>query len=431
MVSLISPRALLAVSQWQIVFFITAFLIPACLLIGLFITRAKKRQVEIECERLKRLAETEHKRLTDLITNVPGIVWETRIDPVSHHHTTTFVSEQAEKMLGYTSEEWLSTPDFCICHVHEDDRERVVRETKEILSGVEQGHLSFRWLAKDGSTVWVKAQLAAIVDESGKIIGSRGVTINMTEQQLAENARLQTIENNRTILEALGRNEAQLSAIIESALDGIITIDEKQNIVLFNAAAEKLFLCSSVEAQGRSIDRFIPERFRVAHDQYIRGFGEEHGPPRLMGSPGELYGLRTSGEEFPIEASISQIEFGGQKFYTVILRDVTTAKQAVDRLRASEERFAKAFRANPQPMSLTTLATGLYIDVNESFLAMSGYTREEVIGHTSLQLRIWKTPDARAEFIRHLNEQGSLVNYETKFRTKSGSFRVLLSSAEK
>ena len=309
MVPLISPRVLLAIGQWQIVFIFAAFLIPACLLISLFITLSKKRQTEIECERLKRLAEAEHKRLNDLIANVPGIVWETRIDPVSRHHTTTFVSEQAEKMLGYTTEEWLSTPNFCIQHVHAEDRERVVREFQEILSGVDHGALSFRWMAKDDSTVWVKAQLAAIVDESGKMIGSRGVTIDMTEQQLAQNARLQTIENNRTILEAMNGN--------------------------------------------------------------------------------------------------------------------------MDQLRLSEERFAKAFRSNPQPMSLTTLATGLYIDVNESFLAMSGYTREEVIGHTSLELRIWETPEARAEFIRQLDEQGSLVNYETKFRIKDGSFRVLLSSAEK
>lgn len=309
MVPLISPRVLLAIGQWQIVFIVAAFLIPACLLISLFITLSKKRQAEIECERLKRLAEAEHKRLNSLIADIPGIVWETRIDPVSRHHTTTFVSEQAEKMLGYTTEEWLSTPNFCIQHVHAEDRERVVRETQEILSGVDHGALSFRWMAKDGSTVWVKAQLAAIVDESGKMIGSRGVTIDMTEQQVAENARLQTIENNRTILEAMNGN--------------------------------------------------------------------------------------------------------------------------MDQLRASEERFAKAFRSNPQPMSLTTLATGLYIDVNESFLAMSGYTREEVIGHTSLELRIWETPEARAEFIRQLDEQGSLVNYETKFRIKDGSFRVLLSSAEK
>ncbi len=109
----------------------------------------------------------------------------------------------------------------------------------------------------------------------------------------------------------------------------------------------------------------------------------------------------------------------------------TQTQQAVDELRSSEERFAKAFKANPQPMSLTRLADGLYIDVNESFMAMSGYTREEVIGHTSLDLRIWETPAARDEFVNELNSRGSVVNYETRFRAKSGAIRVLLSSAEK
>src|SRR5262245_26672335 len=80
----------------------------------------------------------------------------------------------------------------------------------------------------------------------------------------------------------------------------------------------------------------------------------------------------------------------------------------------NEERFAKAFNANPQPMSLTTVMGGRYLDVNESFLEMSGYTREELIGHTSLDLRIWETSNARAEFVKRLNELGSVVNYETK-----------------
>ena len=309
----ISPRVLLALTQWQLILVFAAFLLNAILILSLFITRARKRQVEIECERLKDLAECENKRLNDLITNVPGIVWETRIDPTSNKHVTTFVSQQAEKMLGYPTKEWLSAPDFCLRFMHEADRERVERELQEILSQKKQGTLQFRWLAKDGRTVWVKAQLAPLMDEAGKTIGSRGISVDITEQQLAETARLQTVENNRTILEALGKNEAQMAAIIDS----------------------------------------------------------------------------------------------------------------------SEERFAKAFRANPQPMSLTTLATGRYIDVNESFLAMSGYTRNDVIDHTSLELRIWETPDARAQFIRQLDKQGSLVNYETKFRAKDGSFRVLLSSAEK
>ena len=98
--------------------------------------------------------------------------------------------------------------------------------------------------------------------------------------------------------------------------------------------------------------------------------------------------------------------------------------------KSSDERFTRAFHANPQPMWLTMLATGLFIDVNESFLVMSGYTREEVIGHTSLELGMWETPDARPEFVKQMKEKGALVNYEAKFLRKDGSPRVLLSSAE-
>ena len=101
------------------------------------------------------------------------------------------------------------------------------------------------------------------------------------------------------------------------------------------------------------------------------------------------------------------------------------------RRRQAEERFAKSFKSNPQPISLTRIADGLYVDVNDNFLTMSGYKREEVIGHTSLELNIWETPEHRAQFIQQLNQNGSVVNFETKFRTKDGSLRVLLSSAEK
>ena len=171
----ISPRVLWALTQWQVIFLVAAFLVQPFLILSLLITWARKRQADRECERLTRLAETEKKRLNDLITNVPGIVWETRIDPVTQQHTTIFVSEQAEKMLGYTPNEWLSTPNFCIQHVHEADREKVVRECEEILSERKQGILHFRWVGKDARTVWVRAQLAAVINDDGKIVDRKSV----------------------------------------------------------------------------------------------------------------------------------------------------------------------------------------------------------------------------------------------------------------
>jgi PAS domain S-box-containing protein len=101
------------------------------------------------------------------------------------------------------------------------------------------------------------------------------------------------------------------------------------------------------------------------------------------------------------------------------------------RLNESEERFSKAFRGNPQPMSLTTLEGGRYLDVNASFLMMSGYTGPEIIDHTSVELHIFKTEEERHQLlVEPLLTKGSVRNLEMAFRTKSGDFKTLLSSAE-
>ncbi len=123
--------------------------------------------------------------------------------------------------------------------------------------------------------------------------------------------------------EGLRAIEVQLAGIIHSAMDGIITVNEKQEIILFNAAAEKMFGCSAKEAIGQSISRFIPERYRESHAKHIELFGKTRTTNRRMGSLGAITGLRANGEEFPIEASISQVNRGEHLLCTVILRDIT------------------------------------------------------------------------------------------------------------
>jgi PAS domain S-box-containing protein len=139
------------------------------------------------------------------------------------------------------------------------------------------------------------------------------------------------------------------------------------------------------------------------------------------------YELEIAGRHTWFEARVAPCN--GNKVLSVV-RDITERKKAEEQLSLSEERFAKAFKSNPQPMSLTTFDEGLYIDINESFLQMSGYTRAEVIGRTSLELNIFESPAERALLTEPLTTKGSLRNLETRFRTKSGRFRVLLGSAE-
>ena len=134
---------------------------------------------------------------------------------------------------------------------------------------------------------------------------------------------------------SLSASEARLRGVIESAMDAIISIDEEQRIIIFNPAAERMFKCPASEAIGDRLDRFIPTRFRDAHPSSVREFGDTNQTTRAMGHLGTVYGLRASGEEFPIEASISQITAGAQRVYTVILRDITGRHSAEE----ERERF--------------------------------------------------------------------------------------------
>jgi len=135
----------------------------------------------------------------------------------------------------------------------------------------------------------------------------------------------------------LMRGESRLRGILDSAMDAIITVDDRQHIVLFNAAAETVFRCPREQAMGAPLDWFIPARFREGHRDLVLRFGESVETSRRMGHARVVMGLRRDGEEFPIEASISHTAEDGQKFYTVILRDVTERVRAETALKRSQE----------------------------------------------------------------------------------------------
>lgn len=128
--------------------------------------------------------------------------------------------------------------------------------------------------------------------------------------------------------------EGRLADVLNSATDAIITIDDDRRIQLFNPAAEKIFGRSSREVVGQPFDLLLPERNRSSHLQYIQDHAQTPAEQRRMGVIGDIHGLRANGEEFPIEASISEVESGGRKLMTVILRDVTERIRTETALRA-------------------------------------------------------------------------------------------------
>ncbi len=115
---------------------------------------------------------------------------------------------------------------------------------------------------------------------------------------------------------------------------------------------------------------------------------------------------------------------------SALLIERSRKRRATAELVESEERFAKAFKANPQPMMLTTLVEGRFVDVNESFGALSGFTREEIIGRTCLEVGFFSSEGQRNATIAPLLQTGSAHNVELNLPLKNGETRVLLCSAE-
>jgi PAS domain S-box-containing protein len=470
--------------KWYIIGAAAAILVEGALIAILLITLRRERAAERERKRLTTVAESTHRRLDEIVSNVPGIVWEAMAVPGTKTRKTTFISDHVQKMLGYTPEEWLAQPPgFGAKILHEEDRERVLQESEDAFANRKDGFSQFRWLAKDGRVVWTENYLIPITNGNGKVIGLRGVAIDISDRKQAEETARRAEEKDLAILAAIPdlmfvqtrdgvyidhhcnnpedlllppeafigknmhevlppeladtfaqafqrafatgetqlveyelslngvprwfearvvssgenvlsvirditqrivseaaikRSEAQLAGVIGSAMDGIITIDEHQRIMLFNESAEKIFGWPAVEAIGQPLDQFIPPRYREKHYEHLEGFGDEKKTRRMMGERGtELFGLRRSGEEFPMEASISQIELHGQRLYTVILRDVTYRKLAEAALKESESNYRTIFNAANDAFFVVDFKSGKILDVNERMCEMYGCTPDQ------------------------------------------------------
>src|SRR5215213_4754626 len=176
--------------KWYIIAAIAVFIIESLLIAYLLIVQRWRRRAEREGERFAGLAETEHKHLDEIVSNVPGIVWETQIDPATNTRRTTFISDYVEKMLGYTADEWLSSPHgLGLKLMPEEDRERTARDTEEVIRTGKEAITQYRWKAKDGRLLWIESHLCPIVDADGKVVGLRGVSLDITDKKLAEDAR--------------------------------------------------------------------------------------------------------------------------------------------------------------------------------------------------------------------------------------------------
>ena len=240
------------------------------------------------------------------------------------------------------------------------------------------------------------------------------VALNEAKEQLETRVRERTAELALSG-KASERSEARLAGIVESAMDAILSVDSAQKIVLFNAAAEKLFGWPATEALGQALDRFIPPRFHERHRQHVAVFGQSGATSRSMHSLGALMALRADGTEFPIEASISQIEVAGEKIYTVILRDLTERQRA----EAGVALLAAIVHSSDDAIIGKNL-DGIVTSWNSGAEKLFGYRADEMVGQPIRQLIPPEHRQEEEEILTKIRHGESIQHFDNVRRRKDG-----------
>ena len=256
--------------------------------------------------------------------------------------------------------------------------------------------------------------------------GSRKI-IHFTPVKLATGEDLMTCEDvtDRILAEeALRQSEEKYKILVEESFDGIF-VQKETKIVFTNSRLREMLGYEEGELEGQ-------DHWLVYHPEY-QEITRERAKARLRGEPAppryEVRMQRKDGSSFEAEINARAVEFAGEPDIQVWIRDISERKQAENALRETEERFRTAFQTSPDPISISRLSDGVYVEVNDGFTELSGFTREEVIGKSSFEINIWHDPGDRNRLVTQLNKRGYVTNLEAQFRQKDGRVRTGLMSA--
>ncbi len=247
---------------------------------------------------------------------------------------------------------------------------------------------------------WDFAELLPILPRIGFFVASAlailGVIHYFQRQAVLERRRLQDEIMRRKQLEAASaESNVRLNGIIDSAMDGIISVDARQRIFLFNPAAEQIFGYPANEMLGRSIDDLIPASHRQIHVGHMRRFAEAGEPNRKIASQGNLNGLRRDGTEFPIEASISRTDVSGEPVFTIILRDISERRKTEQALINSRRQLTTF--VEQAPVSIAMFDRDLnYLATSHRWLADYGRGFSSLVGRNHYEVN----PDLSEEWKR-------------------------------
>jgi PAS domain S-box-containing protein len=320
----------------------------------------------------------------------------------ANQHITAW-NKAAEVMYGYTAQEALGKihGELLRSEFSGEQRASVLAQLEEI----GQYTVEVSQYTKDGRLLVVEGSTIPRRDSQGKIVGYVTANRDITERKQIE--------------QAFHENQKHIQEILESITDGFLEIDRNWCFTYANRrAANNVGYDQPGDMIGKNIWETFPALLGTDQETLYRQVMDQRQPAQA-----ETHGSLTDRwYDYRIYPSPIGI--------TIYWSDITERNRAEEALRKSEEKFAKSFRSSPVAIAISSVAEGRFIEVNDRYTALYGFSRDELIGHTSIELGMFPDPEDRKEIAGRFRAGNGFSNYELRLRTKSGEPKDVLFSTE-
>ena len=373
-------------------------LLALCAIIAVILRINRRLHAEMNARSLlEQELRNSEQHYRSLVENLSAIAWEARLDD----YTFTYVSQHAEKLLGYPLADW-KRPGFWLSTLHPDDAQQAMEDCLRESSAGRDHSLDYRMCAADGRVLWIRDIVT--LTRSGDQTLMRGLMVDISEAKQAE--------------QALRLSEQKFASVFQQCPDILVIARRADGCLLeANNAFEQQTGIPVSEALGKTATEL--------NIWGIPGIGQTL-LKRLQGESLrnlEMPFQRRNGQRFTGLISAQAFQLADTPALVVVVRDISQLKATQQQLLLSEDKFAKAFHASPDGLLISRARDGLLIEINQGFSRITGYSSSEAAQRSTLELGVWANPADRARMLEQIALHGSVRDLSAPIRTRNGQIR--------